>query len=81
MNTELETWKERQTKWIENGYKPEEPTIKVSELREWCEKKMTRVLQERKGLSFNDDREDVRQLDGMKEILNSILNQFCKEAK
>jgi hypothetical protein len=35
---ELETWKERQTKWIENGYKPEEKEDILQQIKELCER-------------------------------------------
>jgi hypothetical protein len=71
MNHELETYKQRLTLWIENGYKPEEPTIKVSELREWIE-------QEIKFINENYLQEDKFREIGM---LIEMKHKFCKEAK
>jgi hypothetical protein len=72
MNTELETWKQRQTKWIENGYKPEEEVIKVSELREWC------LHRHFVGSRSVYEAEYSR---GYCAAIKQILDQFCKGAK
>lgn len=53
--------------------------VSKSELRKWCEERLARVAQDRKGLRFNDDREDVMALEGMKEMLHCVLRKFCKE--
>lgn len=69
MNTEEETYKERLTKWIENGYKREEAVIKVSELREWCERQIKE--------SQSNSAWDL----ALRFTFNTVIDKFCKEGK
>lgn len=116
MNTELETWKERQTRWIENGYKPDEPkliyvakegqnlktqiidskgevllehdygtgktinisnplepTIKVSELREYCESRIAEWEPVERNPDF------AHKPEGIINEMNWVINKFCKQ--